>query len=87
MASRKDMRVKAADIFGGETTNQKVGNALAAPCMQSKPEITDLYIARDSFQFPEKKAQVQCPALDLVIPKFKAAEAEPVHSLSGVNMS
>lgn len=74
------MGVKAADIFQGKATGQKGGNALAGPCTQSKPEITDLYIAQASFQFPEKKAQVQCPAWDLVIPKFKAAEAQPVHS-------
>lgn len=81
MASGKDMSVKAADIFWEKAAGEKGGNALAASCMQSKPEITDLYIAQGSFQFPEKEAQVQCPALDLVIPKFKAAEGEPVHSL------
>lgn len=81
MASRKDVGFKVADIFWGKATGQKGGNALAAPCTQSKPEITDLYIALAGFQIPEEKAQVQCPGLDLVIPKFKAAEAEPPHCL------
>lgn len=55
MASIKDMGIKAADIFWEKATGQKGGNALAAPCTKSKPEITDLYIAQE-LSVPREKS-------------------------------